>query len=287
MNNNFNKQYLSLLNEILESELEYNTRTKTNIKAISNKTIKYDINKYIPVIGFRKIYPITAFAELCWTLSGEKKIDWLQKYTKMWDKFANNRNEIEAAYGYRWRYMFNRDQIKELILTLSNDPSNRQCFVSAWDNSKDGLGNIWTSNVPCPTSFCVNIINNKLNMSLFIRSSDVVVGLPYDCLMYSILLVVIYNSLKKSINNLLLGNFMVILSHAHIYEPHFNIVNKMVLETFNNSQYISLDNILWDNITIDSIRENPDYNLDIFKEIIRDNSNKTANIKNFKPEIIL
>lgn len=303
-NQDYNYIYHTLIGAILKANIEENQRTGTKIKAIPNCVIGYPISDTLPLINTRKMYPVTAFAELCWTLSGQRKLDWLQQHTKMWDDFKNKDNEVEAAYGYRWRQMFGRDQLLQGIDALIKDPSDRQIFISAWDNSKDGLGNRWTSNVPCPTCFSLNIIDKKLNLTLFIRSSDVIVGLPYDMLMYSLLLIIITHELRKAGLDISYGNIAAALSHAHIYEPHFEIAQDLIDRAFlwqNNqalaeqrsSIYVKQDidlnqsRILWELQTVSNIINDKDTAMQMFKECLYAQFGKDQKFpKIYKPEII-
>ena len=302
-NQSYNYFYHELLQDILQEESEENQRTRTRVSALPNRMIGYSIRNTLPLINSRKMFPVTAFAELCWTLSGEKKLNWLQQYTKMWDEFKNEDNEIEAAYGYRWRRMFGRDQLLQGIEALKNDPSDRQIFISAWDNSQDGLGNRWTSNVPCPACFCLNIIRNKVNLTLFIRSSDTIVGLPYDMLMYSLLLIVITHELRKAGLNVGYGRINAMLSHAHIYEPHFEIAKQLINNTYQYSMdpkaaeaernYIIQDldltqnKVLWELQTVTNIINDRETAMWMFKECLyKQFGEKQTFPKMYRPEVI-
>lgn len=298
----YNFHYHCLLQDILYQEEMNNQRTNTRIKALPNRVIGYSLQDVLPLINTRKMFPVTAFAELCWTLSGSRKLDWLQKYTKMWNDFANENNEVEAAYGYRWRHMFGRDQLLDGIKALKKDPSDRQVYISAWDNGRDGLGNHWASNVPCPTSFCVNIINNKVNMTVFLRSSDAIVGLPYDMLMYSLLLVVITNEIRATNPKLRLGRIDAMLSHVHIYAAHYDIAEELIknaqaIDEAQPEKYhiqdLNFDDaaILWQFMSVSEIIKRPDGAMELFKEILQQQKNiswppKSNPLKHYKPEII-
>lgn len=301
----YNFHYHSLLQDILNAEEITNQRTGTKIKALPNRVIGYSIGSTLPLINTRKMFPVTAFAELCWTLSGVKELDWLQQHTQMWNEFANDKNQVEAAYGYRWRHMFGRDQIFSALTALIDDPSDRQIFISAWDNGKDGLGNRWTSNVPCPTCFSINIIDDKLNLTLFLRSSDTIVGLPYDMLMYSLLLIVFTHSLRKWYPNLQYGRIDAMLSHAHIYEAHYDIAKDLIKnaksgittllpDSFDISkvyriQDIDLNNcnMLWRLQDLTNIVQDPDTAMIMFKDCIYSQfDGKQKFPPMYKPEII-
>ena len=290
----YNFHYHALLQDILNAEEIENQRTGTKIKALPNRVIGYSIGSTLPLINSRKMFPATAFAELCWTLSGVRNLDWLQQHTKMWDDFANANNEVEAAYGFRWRHMFGRDQLLTAIEALKKDPSDRQIFISAWDNGKDGLGNRWTSNVPCPTCFSMNIINNKLNLTLFLRSSDTIVGLPYDMLMYSLLAIVVTNELRLKYPELKPGSIAAILSHAHIYEAHYDIAQNLIMNAKEMGksyvvQDLDLNNcsMLWRLQTVSNIIADPNTAMIMFKDCVYSQfDGKQKFPPMYKPEII-
>lgn len=225
----FDEQYMALLNRIMsDGYIEYNARTNTEIKALPQRTLVFNLINHVPVIGARKIYPHVAAAELAWTLNGTQDTSFIKQYSKMWDKFEDSPGCVETAYGFRWRNKFNRDQLMDAIMALKKDRSNRQVYVTAWDASEDGLLNIGKyKNMPCIIGFMLNTIGNKLNMTVILRSSDTIVGLPYDVLMYTFLLC----ALAKSIG-VPAGKIFFMLNHAHIYSSHYEIAQRMI-ESYN------------------------------------------------------
>lgn len=269
-----NKVYKKILNDVfIKGNLELNKRTNSLIK-ISKLPLFFTLNlnkNNLPIPGNRTIWPYIAAAEVAWQFLGLKDPEFIMKYApKIWKDFIEN-NEIKAAYGFRWKKQFDRDQIKLSLNALKKDNSSRQCFISNWDPRIDGLGqNNQPKNIPCPLGFVVNIIDNKLNMSVFIRSSDVFVGLIYDILTYSLILDAFSSSLKIP-----KGYISFTLAHAHIYECHFEYVKEAL-------------NSKWKNITfkfqsksIEEIEKNPDkFVLDY----------KVKKIKNFnyqQPKIVI
>lgn len=213
---NFNLEYLKLLDRIFKlGDEDFNQRTSTRIYFRLHEQVSHDFGG-IPILSHRKVFPHIAMAELMWTLSGVKDISWLVQHTSIWSKFANN-NEVEAAYGWRWRKAFGRDQLQLAIDALKKDPSDRQVVVMAWDPREDALGSPKKANVPCPLGFSLQAHDYILNMQVYQRSSDVICGLPYDMLMYSLLL-----DLLSAILGMSPGRVSFSLSHAHIYEKHYH-----------------------------------------------------------------
>ena len=113
--------------------------------------------------------------------------EFLNKFTRIWDDFSSLSGVVTAAYGWRWRHEFGRDQIGELVKSLKQDPSNRQGVVLAWNPGGDGLGSKQKLNVPCPFGFTVNIIGGKLNLHNLVRSNDMILGFPHDVAGFALL----------------------------------------------------------------------------------------------------
>lgn len=215
--------YRNLLIWIMASEEEVNERTGRKVRVGRGGTsFRVDLsNRILPTCGLRKTFPKSAAAETAWYLAGTQDVTWMRQHAPFWDKFVEaDGKTIKSAYGYRWREHFGRDQIDLAILALKKDPSDRRVYVSAWDPAEDGLGKGGQRNVPCPVSFTLSITDKQLHSTLTIRSSDVVVGLPYDVMGHAFLLDSIAASLGVD-----LGVMQVSLAHAHIYEDHYEIAN--------------------------------------------------------------
>jgi thymidylate synthase len=263
----------------------YNIRTKQNIKALYNTSLMYydDLNKFSNTNFFimpegRCVFPHIAAAELCWALTGEKNIGLIKKYSSMWDKFSNEKGEVEAAYGYRMRRHFGRDQLFELIDLLNKDKSTRQGLVSYWDPVSDGLmnqGNI--KNVPCPFAWQINITSeDELQLTLFMRSSDLVVGLPYDFMFYDQLALALSNelSLKKK-------NVVIFSANSHLYTEHENIVMQQLML----DEHIFLPKYYSTNFTLSEIMIDPEGYVEEIRGLCAPDVEKRRDIFNPKPEV--
>ena len=92
-----------------------------------------------------------------------------------------------------------------------------------WDPASDGLTAPKKKNVPCPFTFTVNIIEGKLNLHLIIRSNDMMLGNPHDVAGFGLLQAMLAQELKTGV-----GKFTVSISHAHIYENHYEQASTML-----------------------------------------------------------
>lgn len=244
MENQFDIQYQQLLTEIMENGYEEkNIRTGHVCKSIPGATMKFDLSKGFPILTLRKI-PLKVFiAEQVWFLMGERNLDFLQQFTKIWDDFAEENNCIESAYGYRWRKHFGRDQIGGLIQLLQEDPTSRHGVILMWDPADDGLANgTQKKNVPCPYTFTVQIIGGKLHLHLIIRSNDMMLGNPHDVAGFAFLANVL--AAKLGVET---GFLTVSISNAHVYDIHFEQAKEIIArKTKHKAVYIKLEKDAFD-----------------------------------------
>lgn len=268
--------YRDLLNRLCRAGIQQeNKRTGeliwTTMGPVSEMLM---MDEYLPIAGNRKLFPTTAAAEVLWYLSGSTDVTWLRNKCKIWDQFVEDDGlTISNAYGYRWRKHFGRDQIKQAIIALQDDPSDRQILISTWDPRLDGLGNQGVKNTPCPTHFTFSIVNGKLCTALFIRSSDVFVGLPYDVMGHAILTDMIAAELKIRPDSM-----HITLAHPHIYEKHI----EDAIISLENPQVISCVPYL--KVPLSAAEINPD---NYIERIAAATASTTMNPLLLHPEIIL
>ncbi len=223
--NAFDVQYAQMLREILDYGFEEeNQRTGHVCKSLPGMTMKFDLSEGFPLLTLRKI-PLKVFiAEQVWFLMGHRNLAFLQRFTKIWDDFAEENNCVESAYGYRWRKHFGRDQMDGLIKLLQNDPTSRHGVILMWDPSDDGLASgTKKKNVPCPYTFTVQIIGGRLCVHLVIRSNDMMLGNPHDVAGFALQAYFIAQKLKVPV-----GFLTVSISNAHIYDIHFDNAKEIV-----------------------------------------------------------
>ncbi len=223
--------YSELLVGLLDKgTLQHNERTHTSVLVQrGGSSFSLDLSDgLLPVCGGRRLRPSTAAKEVAWFLMGTDRVEWLEERgCRIWSKFAVG-GHVDS-YGFRWREKFGRDQIRLALETLANEPSSRQVMVSAWDPGSDGLGEK-AKNFPCPTHFTLWQLDGELHMSVFMRSSDAFVGLPYDVMGHALLMKAFSVSL-----GLKLGIMTFHLSHLHLYEPHWEMARRLL----DNASYIA------------------------------------------------
>ena len=230
----FDKQYKQAIWEIMNQGFEeYNERTGHKTKIIPGITFQLDDG--FPLLTLRKIPIKSVIAEQIWFLTGSKRPDeFLQKFTKIWDNFIEEDGTVAAAYGYRWRKHFGRDQIAYPIKHLKEQPGSRHAVVIAWDPSDDGLGyGTKKKNVPCPYTFTGNIIGNRLHMHSVIRSNDMILGNPFDVMGFALLQYILAAKLEVKP-----GRLTHTISNAHIYDIHYKTAWELIEREHQHSKII-------------------------------------------------
>ncbi len=217
--NNFDLLYKDILLSLNNKKYTYNARTRIKVKEMFGAAFVWDMN-FLPISNIRRTYSHIAASELAWSLSGERDLKWISKYTKIWDKFAI-KGKIDTAYGYRWKTAFGINQITNIIAKLKKDPSSRQQILCTWDARVDNVKK--AMNIPCPFAVVVGIVEGKLNLHLSVRSNDVICGLPYDLYFYTLLGSMFAKELKVK-----KGILFYSIANYHVYQNHEDIVNKIL-----------------------------------------------------------
>jgi thymidylate synthase len=230
--NQFDEQYRTVIHDIMNQGYdELNERTGHYTKILPGVTFRLD--QGFPLLTLRKV-PIRLFiAEIIWYIAGTKTPpSSIAKYTDAaWKDFTEPDGTVTAAYGYRWRHHFGRDQLGQLIAHLQAEPHSRQAVVVTWDPGDDGLlgeGLIGTKkkNVPCPYTFTVNIIGNRLHLHNIVRSNDMMLGGPHDVAGFALLQHILAARLGVKV-----GTFTQSISNAHIYDIHYEQAWELVERT--------------------------------------------------------
>lgn len=292
----FHEAYRGLLSELMNHGVtEVNERTKTQIKMLQGgHSFKLDLTDgRLPIAGNRRYYPHIAAAETAWQFMGTKDPTFIVgKAPKLWSKFVETeeverdrgngpitvqQEVLKTAYGWRWREAFGRDQLALALTELKDNPTNRQLWVQAWDPRSDGLGGPQPKNIPCPIGFTVSRFMDDLHMSVFIRSSDVFVGLPYDVMCYSLTA----DAIAATVG-IRPASLHVTLAHPHLYEPHWNATRACLTGDWSAGEWREAKEFegastTWaSNVSpnlpgwsIPMIEEQPDAYMDVVKQLAR------------------
>lgn len=215
------KQYLDLLQHIMDLGVEKSDRTGTGTISVFGYQMRFNLNDGFPVMTTKKLHLKSIIYELLWFLNGDTNIKYLtDNKVNIWNEWADSAGNLGHIYGFQWRSWpgydgKSIDQISSLIQSLKNNPDSRRHIVSAW-NVAD-LGNMALP--PCHVLFQFYVANGTLSCQLYQRSADVFIGVPFNIASYSLLLMMV-----AQVTGLKPGEFIHTFGDAHIYNNHIDQV---------------------------------------------------------------
>ena len=235
---NVETQYLNTLYDVLYNGNERVTRNGITLSKF-NKTLSFDLQKGFPLLTTKKMFWKGIVEELLFFIRGDTDTKLLSnKGVKIWEPNTNkdflNKMNLDyeeglmgPMYGYQWRF-FNKnylnnndnnfiDQLKKVIYEIKNDPMSRRILMTTFNPLQVELGVLY----PCHSIIIQFYVeenkdnNNYLCCSMYQRSCDLFLGLPFNIASTSLLLHII-----ASLTNTIPGTVNIILGDYHIYSEH-------------------------------------------------------------------
>jgi thymidylate synthase len=222
------KQYLDLVQHVMESGCQKGDRTGTGTKSVFGYQMRFDLNEGFPMVTTKKLHLKSIIYELLWFLKGDTNIKYLQENgVKIWDEWADADGNLGPVYGHQWRNWNSEeiDQISDLIKELKTNPNSRRMLVSAWNPSvlpdtkksfQENVANNKAALPPCHAFFQFYVADGKLSCQLYQRSADIFLGVPFNIASYALLTMMI-----AQVCDLGVGEFIHTFGDAHIYNNHF------------------------------------------------------------------
>ena len=226
------KQYLDLIQHVVENGITKEDRTGTGTKSVFGYQMRFDLNEGFPMVTTKKLHLKSIIYELLWFLKGETNIGYLKENgVKIWDAWANENGDLGPVYGYQWRNWNGDgiDQIKEVVETIKNNPDSRRMIVSAWNPSvlpdtsvsfAENVANGKAALPPCHAFFQFYVSDGKLSCQLYQRSADIFLGVPFNIASYAL-----FTMMLAQVTGLGYGDFIHTFGDAHIYNNHMEQIN--------------------------------------------------------------
>lgn len=226
------RQYLDLLQKILNDGVKKGDRTGTGTTSIFGYQMRFDLSEGFPLVTTKKVHLKSIIYELLWLISGDTNIKYLHdNKVSIWDEWADGNGDLGPVYGAQWRNWNNEgiDQIQNVIDSIKSNPDSRRHIVTAWNPSvlPDEHETDFSKNVaagkaalpPCHAFFQFYVANGKLSCQLYQRSADVFLGVPFNIASYSLL-----TMMMAQVCGLELGDFVHTFGDVHIYNNHIEQV---------------------------------------------------------------
>ena len=213
------KQYLELLNDILENGTDKHDRTGTGTRSVFGRQMRFDLSEGFPLLTTKKLHLKSIIHELLWFLKGDTNVKYLQDNSvRIWNEWAREDGDLGHIYGYQWRSWpdYNGgtiDQISQAVNDIKSNPDSRRIIVSAW-NVAD-LPNMALP--PCHAFFQFYVADGRLSLHLYQRSADTFLGVPCNIASYALL-----TMMMAQVCGLQPGEFIHTLGDTHVYLNHID-----------------------------------------------------------------
>ncbi len=211
------KQYIDLLNHILEHGTVKHDRTGTGTISTFGYQMRFNLAEGFPLVTTKKLHLKSIIHELLWFLKGDTNVRYLQENgVRIWNEWADENGDLGHIYGYQWRSWpaydgGSVDQIAQAVNDIKNNPDSRRIIVSAWN-----VADIKNMNLPpCHAFFQFYVADGHLSLQLYQRSADCFLGVPFNIASYALLL-----QMMAQVCGLKAGDFVHTLGDAHLYLNH-------------------------------------------------------------------
>lgn len=238
------RQYLELLARCATHGMRQKNRTGVHTLMVPGAMLTFDMAIGFPIVTTKTVNFKAIVAELLAFITGAESAATFRAYgTKIWDANANENkawlaspyrrgeDDLGRVYGAQWRdwrglidtldgrsIVPNRiDQLARALETLEKDPTSRRIIVSAWQPAE--LAQMALP--PCHLLFqlLVEQQTQKLHMTMYQRSCDMFLGVPFNISSYALLL-----KLIAYVTRYTAGTLTMFLADVHVYENHLNQV---------------------------------------------------------------
>ena len=215
------KQYLDLLQRILDEGATKGDRTGTGTRSIFGHQMRFDLSAGFPVLTTKKLHLRSIIIELLWFLSGDTNIRYLKENgVSIWDDWADEKGDLGPVYGFQWRSWpgpdgQSVDQISKLIEQIRTNPNSRRLMVVAYNPAYVDQMAL----PPCHSLFQFYVADGKLSCQLYQRSADTFLGVPFNIASYALLTHMVAQQCDLEV-----GDFIWTGGDTHLYSNHMEQV---------------------------------------------------------------
>lgn len=229
--------YLDMLKRIITDGLYRKPEDEEGRFESFTEMLRFDLTRnQIPIMTTKKIFTKSAFGEMLWFLSGDQDTKLLKEMDiKIWDLWSDEQGNVGPLYGHQWRHWAidprtqkyyggatEIDQIAQVIKTLGERPEARSHMVTAWRPDHLKLMSI----KPCHILLQFYRFGDEISLTLYQRSCDAYLGVPFNIAQYSLLTHMVAHQLGCTAKE-----FVWIGGDVHVYENHLEQVRTQ-LERF-------------------------------------------------------
>ena len=219
------RQYLDLLQHILDHGVDKTDRTGTGTRSVFGHQMRFDLEAGFPLVTTKKMFTKGIIHELLWFLQGSTNVRYLQEHgVRIWDEWADENGELGPVYGAQWRSWPGPDgepidQVARVVEQIRANPDSRRHLVCAWNVAEVDKMAL----PPCHCLFQFYVANGRLSCQLYQRSADVFLGVPFNIASYALLTMMV-----ARVTGLKPGEFVHTFGDVHIYSNHMAQVREQL-----------------------------------------------------------
>jgi thymidylate synthase len=211
------KQYLDLMQDILDNGSRKTDRTGTGTSSVFGRQMRFDLAAGFPLVTTKKLHLRSIIYELLWFLRGDTNIKYLKDNgVSIWDEWADENGDLGPVYGSQWRSWpapdgRHIDQIALVLDRIKSNPDSRRHIVSAWNPAEVDQMAL----PPCHALFQFYVADGRLSCQLYQRSADFFLGVPFNIASYALLTCMVAQQC-----DLEAGEFVWTGGDVHLYNNH-------------------------------------------------------------------
>ena len=222
------KQYLDLLQRIVNEGTRKEDRTGTGTLSVFGHQMRFNLQEGFPLLTTKKLHLKSIIHELLWFLKGDTNVKYLQENgVRIWNEWADENGELGPVYGHQWRSWPNYngghiDQIQSIVNALKTYPDSRRMIVSAWNVAEVEQMAL----PPCHCLFQFYVAEGRLSLQLYQRSADTFLGVPFNIASYALL-----TMMMAQVCGLQPGDFIHTTGDTHLYLNHLEQAKEQLKRT--------------------------------------------------------
>lgn len=223
--------YVDLVQHVLKHGKETAPRGQKT-REIEDAVVRiHNVYDTLPLGVGRGTVPGIGAVEAMQLLAGVSTPQLLLQIAPQFSAYTNEDGvSFHGSYGAR-----TEGQYEVVIDRLKADPDSRQAQVTIWNPELDLQPN--KRDYPCTTLHQFRIRDNKLNMSVYMRSNDVWLGAAYDFFQFTRVQIAM-----ASVLGVEPGTYAHHVGSLHIYEQHYGAAENLVkAPTVQSVPYITGD----------------------------------------------
>ena len=273
------KQYLEVVQNILEYGQMKSNRTGVDTLCLPFQTIRHNMSDGFPLLTTRKMAHKSIRVELEGFIKGITSKKWYQdRGCHIWDQWCNpkatqgyidyctetdrfplpdkatiqqKQDDLGPIYGYQWRHfgagydedddapVDGCDQLKRIIRLLKTNPNDRTMVCSVWNPNQIK----YMALPPCHYAWNLVHINGVLHLGWSQRSCDFGLGVPFNIASYALLLILLCKE-----TGLIPGSIHGTFADAHVYVNHLDQLKEQLKRAPRILPHVYIPNDNWTNI---------------------------------------